>query len=63
VKQAQTPSEVKKFIRPEIERTATFLRYLWPKWDLAVIADRYDDDGHAELTFYRPSYYPPKPAY
>ena len=51
----EAPTEVKQFMSPEIEPNPTFLRYEWGKWDLGVIAERYDDDGHAELTFHRPS--------
>jgi hypothetical protein len=30
-----------------------FLDYTYPEWDLRIRAERYDDDGYAELSFYR----------
>lgn len=46
-------TEVRKFINPNVEENTTSIRYEWATWGLGIIADRYDDDGHADLTFYQ----------
>jgi hypothetical protein len=45
-------TEVRKFVNPAVEENTTFIRYEWATWGLGIIADRYDDEGYADLSFY-----------
>lgn len=38
--------------KPEITPGIGFINYAWPEYRLRVLAERYDDDGHAELSFF-----------
>jgi len=38
---------------PSITEGIGFLNYDWPEYKLRVVAERYDDDGYAELRFFR----------
>ena len=39
--------------KPSVTEGIGFINYTWPELRLRVVAERYDDDGHAELSFFR----------
>ena len=38
--------------KPDISPGTSFVNYRWPELKLRILAERYDDDGHAELSFF-----------